>query len=181
MYTACFTGHRKIGGEYYNRVNPSAEWMLLKNYLDSIVYFFMRDHNVTHFITGLAIGVDMLGAESVALCRSFIKTPITLTGAMPFPSQRKKWPKPTRDHWHDTCSLCNEVVSISADPYHPTKMQIRNEWMVDQSNYVIAIWDSRMKGGTWNCIKYAQSKDKPVLHLVHTNQGWAHNWLSSGD
>lgn len=180
MYTACFTGHRKIGGEYYNRMNPSADWMLLKDHLTLIVGSLIVDHKVDHFISGLAIGVDMLGAECVALCKAF-GPDVKLTGAMPFPSQRKSWPKPTRNHWHDICSLCNEVVSISADPYHPSKMQIRNEWMVDHSNYVIAIWDGRKKGGTWNCIKYAQSEGKPVLHLASAPGGWTHSWLSFGD
>jgi len=177
MPTACFTGHRKLAGEYYNRHTPSTEWHTLKNYLNQIVKSLIHDHQVTHFISGLAIGVDMLGAESVALVRAFGGPEVKLTGAMPFPSQPSRWPKPTRDHWDSVCSLCNEVVSVSADPYSPDKMQIRNVWMVDHADYVIAIWDGISKGGTQNCMDYAKSKGKPILLIQPMGAGWQHSWV----
>jgi len=178
MPSACFTGHRKLAGEYYNRFNPSTEWVTLKNHLSLIVKSFIHDHQVDHFITGLAIGVDMLGAESVALVRSFGGPEVKLTGAMPFPSQPSRWPQPTRDHWDNVCGLCNEVVSVSADPYHPSKMQTRNEWMVDRSTYVIAIWDGVSTGGTQNCMNYAKTQGKPILLVQPMDAGWQHAWVT---
>jgi uncharacterized phage-like protein YoqJ len=178
MKTACFTGHRKIAGEYYNRVNPSADWLSLKNYLGKVVTSFIKDHGVNKFISGLAIGVDMLGAETVALCRCFGGPEVELIGAMPFPAQSSKWPTPTRNHFDDVCKLCNEVVVISRGEYHPSKMQLRNIWMVNESDYVIAIWDGISKGGTLNCIKYAQEQKKPVLLIKPGDNGWQHEWLT---
>jgi len=180
MYTVCFTGHRKMSGEYYNHMNPTAEWMMLKNYLYKIVLSFVEDHNVTHFISGLAIGVDTVGAETVNHCRATTNTPIKLTGAMPFPAQASSWPAPSRNHWQDLLLMCDESIAVSDNPYHPSKMQTRNEWMVDNSNYTIAVWDGRKKGGTWNCVKYALSKDVPVLHVHKTHQRWEHTWLTPG-
>jgi len=178
MSSACFTGHRQLNGQYYNRSNPSAEWGALKQHLDGTLMKLMTQHNSTnHFISGLAIGVDMLAAECVALTRTFVETPITLTGAMPFPSQPSKWPQQTKDHFQHVCSLCNKVIAVSPDPYHPSKMQIRNEWMVDHSNYVIAIWNGVEKGGTWNCISYARSTNKPVLWIRSDNAVWCNNWI----
>lgn len=49
-------------------------------------------------------------------------------------------------------------------------MQSRNEWMVNRSNIVIALWDGSEKGGTYNCLKYAKSKivlDKSDLQIVN--------------
>jgi len=177
MPTACFTGHRKLAGAYYNRHNPSTEWHTLKNYLNQVVKSLIHDHQITHFISGLAIGVDMLGVESVALVRAFGGPEVEITGAMPFPSQASRWPKPTRDHWDNICGLCNEVLAISEDPYHPSKMQIRNVWMVDNSDYVIAIWDGISKGGTQNCMDYAKSKGKPILLIQPMGAGWKHSWI----
>lgn len=178
MPTACFTGHRKLAGEYYNRHNPSTEWHTLKNHLDGVIKSLIHDHQVNHFISGLAIGVDMLGVESVAFVRAFGGPEVTITGAMPFPSQPSRWPKPTRDHWDNVCGLCNKVVSVSADPYSPDKMQIRNVWMVDHSDYVIAIWDGISKGGTQNCINYAKSKGKAILLIQPLGAGWQHAWMT---
>ena len=167
MTTACFTGHRKFADTYYNRHNPSPEWHTLKSYMDLVVADLVAPPmNVDHFISGLAIGVDMLGAESVAYVRSFRKLQIKLTGAMPFPSQASKWPTPTRQHWEHVCSLCNDVIAVSQDPYHPAKMQTRNEWMVDNANFVIAVWNGIRSGGTWNCMNYALKQGKPIL-IVH--------------
>jgi uncharacterized phage-like protein YoqJ len=44
-------------------------------------------------------------------------------------------------------------------------MQIRNEWMVDNSHFTLAIWNGIQKGGTWNCIQYARKQGKTVWHL----------------
>jgi len=178
MPTACFTGHRKLGDHYYNPTTPSTEWHTLRQYLDQVNTSMINDHGVDHFISGLAIGVDLLAAESVAYVRVFAKDKeVKLTGAMPFPSQPNKWPEPTRQHWHNVCQLCNQVVSVSADPYSPQKMQIRNEWMVDQSDYVIAIWNGMKSGGTWNCINYAKSKNKPVLAVQPLGAVWGCGWV----
>ena len=188
MASACFTGHRQLNGQYYNPISPSAEWDALKLYLDHLLMWLMTQNNymhteliqhdcVDHFISGLAIGVDMLAAERVAYIRAFVKTPVKLTGAMPFPSQPSRWPQQTKDHFKHVCSLCNEVVAVSQDPYHPSKMQIRNQWMVDRSNYVIAIWNGVEKGGTWNCISYARSTGKPILWVELNGTQWRNTWI----
>lgn len=178
MLSACFTGHRQLNGVYYNRNNPSTEWYILKQYLNNVLIGLMTQHNCTdHFISGLAIGVDMLAAECVAHARAFSKMSITLTGAMPFPTQPSKWPQQTKDYFQHVRSLCNEVIAVSPDPYHPSKMQIRNEWMVDRSNYVIAIWNGVEKGGTWNCITYARSAGKPILWIEFNNNQWCNTLI----
>ena len=34
--------------------------------------------------------------------------------------------------------------------------------MVDNSDYVLAVWNGEKKGGTWYTIDYARKKNKPV-------------------
>lgn len=41
-------------------------------------------------------------------------------------------------------------------------MQKRNEYMVDNSNYFIAVWNGK-PSGTGNTVKYAKKKNKIVL------------------
>jgi uncharacterized phage-like protein YoqJ len=43
-------------------------------------------------------------------------------------------------------------------------MQLRNIWMVDHADEVWAFWDGS-KGGTANCVKYAERVNKPVRNL----------------
>lgn len=192
MPSVCFTGHRKLADQYYNRYNPSVEWQTLATFLDEVVRSLIYNYHVDLFITGLAIGVDMLAGECVQRVRISLTEPnavptpgpptqIKLVGAMPFPSQAGKWPQPTRDHFTSVYNMCDEVVAVSQDPYSPAKMQIRNEWMVDRATYVIAIWNGIESGGTWNCIRYAYKCSKPVLWISPTNAGWTASWMNTGD
>lgn len=186
MPSICFTGHRKLAGQYYSRYNPSVEWQTLATFLDDVIRSLIYTYHVNSFITGLAIGVDMLAGECVHRVRCSLVSPasytppptIKLTGAMPFPSQAGKWPQPTRDHFMSVYNMCDEVVAVSQDPYSPAKMQIRNEWMVDRATYVVAIWNGAEKGGTWNCINYAKKCKKPVLWISPTSSGWNASWLT---
>lgn len=50
-----------------------------------------------------------------------------------------------------------EIVYVSIGKYAAWKMQKRNEWMVNNCDILLAIWDGT-NGGTKNCIDYAISK-----------------------
>lgn len=41
-------------------------------------------------------------------------------------------------------------------------MQKRNEYMTDNSDIVIAVWDGS-KGGTANCVRYAKKLNKEII------------------
>ena len=165
MPTACFTGHRQINGEYYSHDNPTKEWLALRNQLQATITSFVKERNVDHFISGMAIGVDSVAVESVALVRAFGGSTVNIVAAIPFPSQASAWPAAAQARWLELRGLCSVNVVVSADPYSPQKMQICNMWMVEHSDYVIAVWDGVQKGGTWNCIQYAQLMGKPVFHI----------------
>lgn len=69
-----------------------------------------------------------------------------------------------------------KIIAVNDDPYAPWKMQARNEWMIDNSNAVIAVWDGS-PGGTANNIKYAEAKERPVLVIdpVKREEKWIKN------
>ncbi len=46
-------------------------------------------------------------------------------------------------------------------------MQKRNEWMVDNCDMLVAVWDGT-DGGTYNCIDYAKRMKKPRI-LIDPN------------
>jgi uncharacterized phage-like protein YoqJ len=48
--------------------------------------------------------------------------------------------------------------------YSAAKMQIRNEYMVNACDKLIAVWD-HTPGGTENCVKYAQSINKDIIYI----------------
>ena len=54
---------------------------------------------------------------------------------------------------------CSVVLS---EHYTQSCMFERNRYMVDNSDYVLAVWNGEKKGGTWYTIDYARKKNKPV-------------------
>ena len=42
-------------------------------------------------------------------------------------------------------------------------MQKRNEYMVDQSDFVIVVWDGEKRGGTYRTFQYVKRKKKPFM------------------
>jgi len=184
MVSVCFTGHRKIDGDYYNHNHPTLAWHFLKQYLTRVIYGVSVKYNVDTYISGLAIGVDQLAIECVREAAPHVKSEIgndlKIIGAKPFPSQANAWPASTRARYEHLCGMCDQIIDVSPDPYSPAKMQTRNEWMVDRSNYVIAAWNGVKKGGTWNCIAYAQTQGKSVFAITPDTElsypGWKGAW-----
>ena len=62
------------------------------------------------------------------------------------------------------------VANNKIDIYVANKMQLRNEYMVDNSDKVIAYFNGEKKGGTYNCIKYAESLNKEIINLYEMNK-----------
>ena len=164
-YSACFTGHRKILNSYYNSSHPTPEWAQLKQYLLGIISAFIAQ-GVSTFYSGMAIGVDTVAAEAVGELKPAY-TGIELHAAIPFPSQPSTWPKASKDNYFRILNdLCDAQHVVSEDPFTSWKMIARDKFMVDNSHYIIAIWDGRDGGGTCATVKYAQQQNKQIFRIV---------------
>jgi uncharacterized phage-like protein YoqJ len=159
--TACFTGHRpnKLGG--YNENNPTM--IDVKRRLDNAITQAIKA-GYTEFISGMALGIDMVAAE-IVLSKKKEYEDIRLIAAVPFEGQEGKWPEQSQERWRKVISQADEVVLVCEPGYAAWKMQKRNAWMVDHSQAVIAVWDGT-KGGTGNCVEYAK-KAKHAPKIVH--------------
>ena len=159
--TCCFTGHRppKIGG--YNEDNPTTKRIRL--HLQNEIYLAINN-GYKEFISGMALGVDTIAAEIVLEIRE--SYPIQLICAIPFEGQENMWTYDSRHRWRTILDSADEVIHISSPGYAAWKMQKRNEWMVDVSSLVIAVWDGST-GGTANCISYAKNATlPPEIHII---------------
>lgn len=114
-------------------------------------------------ITGMALGIDTLFANIA------IANKIPFIAAIPFHGQQLVWPQKSIQIYADIIAnpLCTVKV-ISPGGYSAKKMQIRNEWMVDNCDLLIAVWDES-PGGTANCVKYAKSKNKKIIYINPNN------------
>lgn len=159
--TLSFTGHRPTRLFGYDYQTEGNRKMLME--LRTVVERFIASKGYTTFITGMALGIDIWAARIVLALKS--KHPqIKLICAVPCMNQYKKWTEEDKEIYRYIIGKADYVYYVSEEEYIPWCMQKRNEWMVDNSSYVIAVWDGE-SGGTSNCINYAKKRQRPVLNI----------------
>ena len=148
-----FTGHRpdKLG----NYVPNSEPEMRVRAALVKYLAALYEDCPELHAISGMALGVDQWAAD---IC---ISLNIPFTAAVPFAGFERRWPWRAQEHYRKLLQNATEVVVVSSGDYKPFKLQKRNEWMVDNCDLLVAVWDGS-NGGTANCVRYAQAKERQV-------------------
>ncbi|MET3508274.1 SLOG family protein [Halalkalibacter oceani] len=158
--TACFTGHRPSRLGSYDPYSAKNKLILYK--LRDIIKEQISNGTDT-FITGMALGIDQWAARIVLKLKT--KHPnVKLIAAIPCINHSNKWNSQSKQEWQNIIDKCDSVHYVSEEEYTPWCMQKRNEWMVDNSSSVIAVHDGS-KGGTYNCIKYAERMNREIIRL----------------
>lgn len=144
------TGHRpnKLGGyskEVYER-------------LVALAHDYLYQTEPEEVISGMALGWDQAFAEGA------MELGIPVIAAIPFRGQETMWPQASQAKYHKILDKCFSEVVVSGFDYAPWKMQKRNEWMVEHSTEMVALWDGT-SGGTKNCVKYIEAKKVPWVNL----------------
>ena len=147
-----FTGHRsdKLGG--YDIPNPT--YIQVCQETERL----LLELKPVKCISGMAIGFDQWAAN---IC---VQLGIPWLASIPFIGQEKRWPKKSQDQYHWLLSKAAEQVVI-CDAFSIAAFQRRNEHMVDNATDVIACFDGA-KGGTANCVAYAEKMGKPIHRIV---------------
>ena len=113
------------------------------------LYGRLGDLKPERVISGMALGFDTwLAADA-------LQQGIPLIAAVPFEGQERCWPQRAQEQYRDLLKSAAEVQIISQGPYSPRMYQVRNEWMVDHCDLLLAGWTGE-KGGTANCVAYAR-------------------------
>lgn len=120
---------------------------------------FIGDRAPEKIISGMAQGWD------TAVALSAIRLGIPLVCAIPFEGFQSRWPTQAQGRFKTILDSASQVHVVCEGKYAPWKMQKRNEWMVDNSDEILALWDGVSEGGTKNCIDYAIKQDKPIVNL----------------
>ncbi len=147
-----FTGHRpdKLGGYKL----PNETYIRVCQKIDAA----LRELKPEKVITGMALGIDQWAAMIA------YKLKIPYLAAIPFEGQEKAWPEASQKTFNLLRKLATEEVIVSPGGYSASKMQVRNQWMVDNCDVLIAVWDGT-SGGTGNCVEYAKSVNKEIYYI----------------
>ena len=153
MTTCAFTGHRPKGLGY---PESDGRCTALKEKLRSLIVKLIEEEGVTHFISGMAQGVDMYAAEIVLELKK--QDPqITLECAIPYERQAVRWPEALRNRYFSIAGRCDQETMLQRQ-YTPDCLRKRNRYMVDRSSLLIAVYDGIPQGGTLNTLSYAMGK-----------------------
>lgn len=139
----CFTGHRP---QKLTRSEAAIKADLEKAILEAI------EKGYQTFITGMAYGVDIWAGEIVVRLRQH-NSDLHLIAAVPFPGFESRWSRELKERYTDLLGKA-DLIRYICPSYHAGAYQKRNEWMVDHSAFVIAVFNGE-KSGTKNTIDYA--------------------------
>ena len=178
MLKISFTGHRpnKLGGyQWGNKIQKEVRKEIEKNILDIIE---RTEEKEIVFYSGGAIGVDQIAFEVVDGLKEviwFINEDITIKNniAIPFKDQDRLWRINDKERYKSQKERADNVIYVDTEKgyevsgtkegkYDVRKMQKRNEYMVDNSDILIAVFDGS-KSGTKNCIDYAKEHNKEII------------------
>lgn len=157
----CVTGHRPGGFPF-----PPEDRVSLLEYKKRL-YEEVKDlmaQGYRHFITGMAEGVDIDFALAVLYYKPEFEG-VTLEAALPYPRNSRGSSVGSLNIREHILSKCDRVSMIS-DTYFDGCMQKRNCYMVDRADLVLAVWNGGRKGGTWNTIRYARQRKKPIRYIM---------------
>ena len=151
--TAAFTGHRWYDSSRKHSVRKRIEECVREAYRNGI----------TNFISGMAIGFDLVAAEVVL---SLIQEcpAITLTAVLPFREQASRFNELNKCRYYKCLSQADDIVILSND-YTAKGYLERDRFMVEHSALLIACYDGRNRGCTFWTVNYAARTGKNVINI----------------
>lgn len=151
--TAAFSGHRFIDASQREHVKKRLSNAVLDAY----------GKGIRNFISGFAIGFDMMAAEVVAALKQSHPN-IILTAAIPFNGQASRFSFYDRKRYDRLLEVADEVIVLS-DSFYPRCFLDRDEFMVNNASSLIAYYDGREKGGTFYTIRKAMAQNIPIVNV----------------
>ena len=151
--SCCFTGHRpEKCKRTENEIKADLETAIRKAIADGYQVF----------INGAQRGVDLWAAEVVMKLKDE-GTEIELVTAIPFEGFEKRW----ETDWINrlgTVIECSDDVHTVSTSRGADGFSLRDQWMVDHSSRVIAVYNGT-PGGTKTTIDYAKQQRREVQIL----------------
>ena len=161
-YKCCFTGYRPSKFPFKLSVNNEEYIKFENNLVKGILDLVNEGCNV--FYSGMAMGFDIIAAETVLLLKkSNIIGDIKLISVLPFETQGDGFDDFWQKKFDFILENCDEKIVLSKD-YFKGCYQVRNKYMVDNSDFVLTWFDGK-SGGTKNTIDYAVKNYRKIFNV----------------
>ena len=149
MKSCAFTGHRTLDKDFSQK--------LLKKYVLALI-----DDGVEIFYTGMAMGFDLIAAETVLSCKKKFPN-VRLIACIPYYGQERRFSEKDKDRYAAILKKVDEKVLLSTE-YKKSCFLERNRYMCDRADVLVA-YLRKEEGGTAYTVRYFQ-KTKPQKRIV---------------
>ncbi len=146
------------------------DWSLCKKIKAALIVqiktLFAR--GIRRFYVGGALGVDMWAGEAI---RDLKASPeflgIELICVIPFEGHDSRWDGPNQRRLARLLAVCDEKV-VASTSNRPDAHKIRNYYMVDQAEYLVAVYDmdEGRHSPAGQAINYAKKLKREII-LIH--------------
>ncbi len=143
------TGHRVLQKNF----NEDS----LKNQFIALI-----ESGIDTFLIGMAIGFDTTCFKILTKLKESYSQ-IKLVACVPCKTQPNRYSESQKKEYYEMLKQADGVIILSED-YNVRCMQKRNEFMVDNSNILIA-YLKRDYGGTANTVKYAKKVGIKIIYI----------------
>ena len=155
MKSAALTGHRheRLGYPELN-FETSSEWRKIIDWLKENI----KKEGITDAYCGMADGCDIAYGIAVTELKHDEKYHIKLHCVLPCKNYNSKI------RWHEILKAsADEWIELS-DEFYRGCDNVRDQYMVDHSDKLFAIWDGIESGGVWSTIRKAHKKDLEIIY-----------------
>ena len=162
MKTCCFTGHRPKTLPW-GFDESDLRCVAFKSKMRYALENLIVENGYENFISGMAMGADMICAE-VVLSLKNLYPHIKLECAVPNYAFTESWEDEDVRRFSSILTRADRIKYVSVGKvYSKRDLMLRNIYMVDSSELVVAIYIDGESGGTKNTITYAKSKGKEIV------------------
>ncbi len=161
LETCCFTGYRPSKLPF-DIGNKDKEYIKFENSLIEKVMLLINN-GCSAFYSGMAMGFDIIAAETVLLLKKQTKLPIKLICVLPFKNQKDTFYGGWKEKYDFIIDNCDEII-VTNQEYYKGCYQKRNKYMVEHSDCVLTWFDGKA-GGTKNTLDYANKIGRKIINL----------------
>lgn len=120
-----------------------------------------------------SVGIGMALGWDTAVAVACLSLGIPYRAYVPGMWQADTWPEHSKAQWRSLLDHAVEIVICTPTlRYEPAAMHVRNMWLVDDHDEVLALWDGTPTGGTAGCVEYATRRRAVPRKVTNVWEEW---------
>lgn len=163
--TCCLIGCRPVRLKFRTDENHP-DCVKLKRLLRQEMERLIQEEGVTHFISSLDIGADLIAAELVLDLKKQYPQ-VILESVIPYEEQAVRWNAPQRERYYEIARQCDESVQLQTAYTHGCKRK-HSRYMVSRSGCILAVWGGETRTECGWTVLYARDfgRDLTIIDPV---------------